>query len=38
MSSKDYGEKQVMHLKSANIEIINNDKANEVFQLPLSRH
>ena len=38
MSSKDYDEKQVIHLNSANIEIMNNDKANEVFKLLLSRH
>ena len=44
ISFKDYHKKKVMHLKSANIEImiLNNDKANEVipelFQSLLSRH
>ena len=44
ISFKDCHKKKVMHLKSANIEImiLNNDKANEVipelFQSLLSRH
>ena len=32
MSSKDKGEEQLMHSKSDNIEIMINDKADEVME------
>ena len=31
LSSKDYDEKPVIHLKNHNIEIMTNDKANEII-------
>ena len=41
VSSKGYDKKHIMHLMSYNIEIMNNDKINEVteelFQLLFSR-
>ena len=42
ISSEDNGEKRAMHSKSDNIEIMNNDKADEIteerFQSLLSRY